>query len=281
MLHRPSRVMPPGVVIIQASHERGSAPTFAAAARVSGCTLEAVWPARVVDHWWCGRGVRSRTRGDSPGGCPGCAQRQEGEGARRAPSDLLRSLKILWGPSCWTKHTRKPLPCSRDGCGAHAGGSACEARPSPRGGDGLGLSRLQRTRLHHGHHADECGERPGLHLLHDMGAVGLNGLFARAQGRGNFLVQQPRGDQAQDVPLPWGQGGDALLQLGGVALVVARPSVLLQRGGDRCQQGLGVYRLLEEIDRAPPHGPDTQGGRPIAGEEDDGRAPRRLTGCEF
>ena len=65
-LHRPSRVLPPGVVIILASHARGSASTCAAAARVSGCTPSAVWPARVVDHWWCGRGVRSPTRGESP-----------------------------------------------------------------------------------------------------------------------------------------------------------------------------------------------------------------------
>ena len=51
---------------------------------------------------------------------------------------------------------------------------------------------MRLTDLHHGGHADEVGDRRGLHLLHDTGAMDLDGLFARAQGIGNLLVQQPR-----------------------------------------------------------------------------------------
>jgi hypothetical protein len=119
------------------------------------------------------------------------------------------------------------------------------------GGDGLELGRRRLTCLQQGHHADECGERRGLHLPHDIAAVGLDGLFDRAQRRGDFLVEQPSGDQAQNVPLPCCQRGDALLELGEVALAVARLRVLLQRCGDSCQQVLVVDRLLEEIDRPP------------------------------
>jgi len=71
-----------------------------------------------------------------------------------------------------------------------------------------------------------------------MGVVGLDGLFARAQHRGDFLVQQPSAYQAHDVPLPWCQRGDALLQLGVVALAVSHPSILLQRGGNRYPQAV-------------------------------------------
>ena len=123
-------------------------------------------------------------------------------------------------------------------------------------------------------HPDESGERRGLHLLHDPGAVCLDGLFGRPQRRGDILVRHPGNHQAQDFPLPRGQRGEALTHRRLVALAVPRPRVLLQDGRDGGQEGLVVHGLLEEIDGPRLHRPDTQGDGPIAGEEDDRQATR-------
>src|SRR5215472_7979276 len=156
----------------------------------------------------------------------------------------------------------------------HAGDTPRSARQLTHVGEELERRSMRLTNLHHGDHADEFGDRRGLHLLHDTGTVGLDGLFACAQGIGDFLIQQPGSHQAHDIPLPWRQRGDALAQRGVLALAVPSTVVLLKRCRDGCQQVLVIYRFLEEIDGPPLHSPSTHGNRPMAGEEDDGRAPR-------
>ena len=122
--------------------------------------------------------------------------------------------------------------------------------------------------------ADEVGDRPRLHLLLDMAAVGLDGLFGRPQDIGHFFVQQSAGYQTQDFPLPWGQRGKALAQLGLVVLAVPRTRVLRQCYGNGCLQRGSLDRLLKEIDGSRLHGLDRQGDRPIARKEDNRRGMR-------
>ena len=97
--------------------------------------------------------------------------------------------------------------------------------------------------------------------------VGFDGLFACAQGIGDFLVQQAGDHQVHDFPLARGQRGDALAQLGLVALAIPRTRVLLQGRGDGGEQRLVVHRLQEEIDGPCLHSPHTQGNGPMAGEK--------------
>ncbi len=65
-------------------------------------------------------------------------------------------------------------------------------------------------------HANEIHERLRLHLMHDLGALGLDGLLGGPEGSGNLLVQQAFNNKCHDVPLPRGQRRPAL----GEALVL-------------------------------------------------------------
>src|SRR3546814_5115713 len=50
----------------------------------------------------------------------------------------------------------------------------------------------------------------GLHLAHDLSAMGLDGDFAETEGGGDLLVQPPGGDHQHDLPLPRREDGGAL-----------------------------------------------------------------------
>src|SRR4029453_2661175 len=183
--------------------------------------------------------------------------------------------KAQWGkwPSPWFAlwPTSVALPCRFNRCEGYI---PCSARRFTCVGGRLGSGRLRLIHLYHNDHADELGDRPRPHLLLDTGTGGFDGLFGRPQDRGNFLVQQSAGYQPHDFPLPLGQRGEALVQLGVLVLAVSRTRVLRQCCGDGRLQNGRIDRLLEEIDGPRLHGLDTQGDRPMAREEDDRRGIR-------
>ena len=63
-----------------------------------------------------------------------------------------------------------------------AGATPHRVRQLPSGEGGLELRGMPRPHAHRVGHADEVGDRSGVHLLHDPGAMDLDGLFARTQG---------------------------------------------------------------------------------------------------
>src|SRR4029077_20218784 len=191
-------------------------------------------------------------------------------------------------PSMWTSRTRQPMAARRvepRNSWAEANVSTrypadpTSRRSAPR--TERSSSTIEITSRSRGNHSpgtgesDELGERAGLHLLHDAGAVHLYGLLADAQLGPDLLVQHPGHHEGEDLGFPWGEGRDAVPDRRHPAvlgMLVGRPAHRLPDGG---QEGFLVQGLRQEVDRSTLHRGDARPDVAVAGDEDDRQPPLR------
>src|SRR5207244_13514412 len=116
---------------------------------------------------------------------------------------------------------------------------------------------------------DQIGQRPGLHLLHHMPTLFLDGGFAGSQLPGDLLVEQTGDGGGHHVPLATGQRLIPATKLGKLQPLRACHAITIDRVADGVEQVLLAKRLREKLDCAGLHGPDRHGDITVPGEEDD------------
>src|SRR5437879_13057490 len=126
---------------------------------------------------------------------------------------------------------------------------------------------------------DQIGQRPGLHLLHHVPTLFLDGGFAGSQLPGGLLVQQTGDGGAHHVPLARGQQVIPATKLGELQPLRARHAITIDRLADGIEEVLLAKRLREKLDRAGFPGPDRHGDITVPGEKDDRQ--RRVRVGEF
>src|SRR2546425_3982731 len=116
---------------------------------------------------------------------------------------------------------------------------------------------------------DQIGQRPGLHLLHHVPTLFLDGGFAGSQLPGDLLVEQTGDGGGHHVPLATGQRVIPATKLGELQPLRARHATAVDRVANGIEQVLLPKRLREKLDCTGLHGSNRHGNVAVPGEEDD------------
>src|SRR6267143_508356 len=116
---------------------------------------------------------------------------------------------------------------------------------------------------------DQIGQRPGLHLLHHVPTLFLDGGFAGSQLPGDLLVEQTGDGGGHHVSLARSQQVIPATKLGELQPLRACHAITIDRVANGVEQVLLAKRLREKLDGAGLHGPDRHGNVAVSGEEDD------------
>src|SRR2546425_1272829 len=116
---------------------------------------------------------------------------------------------------------------------------------------------------------DQIGQRPGLHLLHHVPTLFLDGGFAGSQLPGDLLVEQTGDGGGHHVPLARSQRVIPATKLGELQPLRARHAIARDRVANGIEQVLLPKRLREKLDCTGLHGSNRHGNVAVPGEEDD------------
>jgi hypothetical protein len=105
-------------------------------------------------------------------------------------------------------------------------------------------------------HTDEIGDVGGVHLVHEVGAVVIDGACGNAQADGNHLGGIAGDDGVEEFAFARAEAGDAVAQDLAFAIQGIGALTGLERLEDGAREGLGNERFFEEIDGTEFHGPD-------------------------
>ena len=105
---------------------------------------------------------------------------------------------------------RAALADSRCGSGFLSNSEVGESRARKKVYFGLGCGRPRPTHTQEIGQSDQVSQGPGSHFSHDVAAVHLHRDFADIEFGGNLLVQEPGGNEADDLLLAGGQRGKLL-----------------------------------------------------------------------
>src|ERR1035441_9596589 len=119
-------------------------------------------------------------------------------------------------------------------------------------------------------HANQVGQRFGLHFSHDLAAVDLDSSLAGAQLSGDLFIEQPRDDELHDLALAGRQGGLTPSQVSRFRLFVACGAVAFDGLVDCIQQDLAAERLGEEFQGSGLHSFHGHRNVSVAGDKDEG-----------
>src|SRR3954447_12191146 len=120
-------------------------------------------------------------------------------------------------------------------------------------------------------HADEGGQRPCLHLRHDLPSMGFDGLFRRAKDRRDLLVEPARHHQGHYLTLARRERVVPLPKYLHFRELTAKLTIAFERGVNRVEQELVIEWLGEHVERPRFHRANGQRDVDMSRYEDDGQ----------